>query len=76
MAKKKYGFRVVIDGIDLGPEVEERLADAVAGAALGELADLDLGGDFASLRAPSGGLRGRSFVALAEGQAETLGLDA
>ena len=41
---KRHEFRAVIDGVDLSPELIERLDRAVQGAVLAELSRLDLSG--------------------------------
>jgi hypothetical protein len=44
--KARNEFRVVIDGIELGDEVAQRISSAVQKAAMTELAGIDLEGDF------------------------------
>jgi len=40
---KRHEFRAVIDGMDLAPEMVERIDRAVQGAIMGELAQFDPG---------------------------------
>ncbi len=67
---------MILDGIDLEPEVVSRIARAVQKAALTELASLDLQGDFAArLAIGNGGTQGMQFAALTTDQVRGAGLD-
>jgi hypothetical protein len=44
--KTRHEFRVIIDGVDLDQDVQERMNAAIQKAAVTELASVDLRGDF------------------------------
>ena len=73
---KRHEFRAVIDGIDLTPELTERLDRAVQGAILAEVAHLDLGrrGIANSPLKNIGELRGIWIKALEGEQLKQLGI--